>query len=456
MSVPDQPVELLSCSWPRPVAQQERVWLSEPEWDAPSMTSLPEAHWQRIENEGYWAIDWRSHFRSGLAMGNPGISGEMRGFHVVFRIRVNQTGRLIFWDDDGSVIRRNDSVVHEDRSAHLLARSEIDVIEGEVLDVAQWQVVGEWIWAARIEANGSEASREIGALLPYLDSVQRRLANPDGPPLKLYTHGRAALRAAVALYSMVLNGFAPSKVLLFGEHQWPPRAREIFSATLPFAEVVSTSDVRLRIQEYGGPNLVNLADRAWFVLKTCIALLSPPPEFCLIDDDVFVLSPVDDAVHAFSTADLVFAPDTDHSREYVASWGWMHGRPPPAPIGTFNAGLYFARPIATSELIARYALRVAPYRLTPWMWEQGFIASLYANARFVELPTQRYFYPLFDGLPGGLAGYDYARNPCGFASIHFGGLDEKPSDDLVMSLLPGILGHGSGSANGLIAAVASR
>ena len=74
-------------------------------------------------------------------------------------------------------------------------------------------------------------------------------------------------------------------------------------------------------------------------------------------------------------------------------------------------------------------------------------AALFAGDRTLELSTQRYFYPLFDGLPGGILGYDYARNPCGFASVHFGGLVEKPGDTVALFLAPEILNHVAGNGH---------
>lgn len=69
------------------------------------------------------------------------------------------------------------------------------------------------------------------------------------------------------------------------------------------------------------------------------------------------------------------------------------------------------------------------------------MATQYAHESFYQLPTQRYFYPYFDGLPGGILGCDYAHNPCEFASMHFGGLAEKPSETVALMLAPHILGR---------------
>ena len=64
---------------------------------------------------------------------------------------------------------------------------------------------------------------------------------------------------------------------------------------------------------------------------------------------------------------------------------------------------------------------------------------LFAHNPTRPLPTQRYFYPVFDGMPGGFLDYDYARNPCGFASVHFGGVSPKPADQAMLALAPDVL-----------------
>jgi hypothetical protein len=44
-----------------------------------------------------------------------------------------------------------------------------------------------------------------------------------------------------------------------------------------------------------------------------------------------------------------------------------------------------------------------------------------------------------------MLGYDYAANPCGFASVHFGGLAEKPTDSVARLLAADILGRSPGA-----------
>jgi len=90
-------------------------------------------------------------------------------------------------------------------------------------------------------------------------------------------------------------------------------------------------------------------------MKACVGLLDGPEEFGLVDDDLFVLDPVDDALEAFGRHDLVFIPDCDHAREYHRTWGAVFrqsaggalqrgallvppGRRPPAAGGAHGAG----------------------------------------------------------------------------------------------------------------------
>ena len=439
----DPPFDLLTCSWPRPVEHSDGFWRSEPEWETPAMPVRPQPRWRLIDGELCWTIDWREFFRDGLTIDDASCSGEMRGFHIVSLLRVNESGTLVFWDDDGSVIFRNGELVHADKSAHPLTRGAIEVRAGDRLTVAQWQLGGDWLWGARVADADRRLSVPTDILHFHREAVAARLGQPTGPPLKIYCDGRSPVRTVVAVYSLIMNGYSPSEVLLYGEHQWSAERRQFFAEIFPFATVVPTTSVLRQIHLTRVPALANRALRHWFVFKACVGLLCPPFEFSLVDDDVFVLDRVDDALTAFRECDLVYTPDTDHTSEYVKTWGWLNGHAKPRAIGTFNAGLYWMRVLDEPRRIASLMLRVVPDRLQPWQWEQGLIANLFATRNVYQLPTQRYFYPLFDGLPGGMLGYDYEQNPCGFASIHFGGLSEKPSETLSLNLAPAILGRSS-------------
>jgi hypothetical protein len=402
----------------------------------------PQPSWEKIDGELCWTIDWRKHFRGGLKPYEPQLGGEMRGFHIIFTLHINGSGKLLFWDDDGCIIRRCGEVVHCDRSAHSPRCSSLDVTAGDYLEIAQWQLDNDWLWGARLIPEENTHVGAVDLLLPYLDLVCQRLRRPEGPPLKLYTDARVPVRMVVGLYSLILNGYAPSKILLYGDNQWDHQKREMFSTLLPFAEIVPTEQVSSRIHSYGGKELEEMARQFWWVMKTLIALLCPPGEFCLMDDDIFVLDNLNDGLKAFQQYDLVFAPDTDHGSEYLAHWGWMNQQAKSLRTGRFNAGLYWMRNTHDPHKVASEALRLRPDGLSSFIWEQGFIASLYALKNIMPLPSQRYFFALFDGLPGGKLGYDYRLNPCGFSMVHFGGLFNKPTDAETLFLAREILERG--------------
>jgi hypothetical protein len=363
--------------------------------------------------------------------------GEMRDSYIVFRVRVQQGGKFVFWDDDGSIIRRKGKVIHEDRSAHAFRATKLELDAGDELEIAQWQHVGQWLWGA--EARVPSTAHNGDALNPYVPLVQRRLGGANGPPLKVFTNGRHPLRVVTSIYSLVLRGYSPSAVFLFGEVQWVDAARAFFERFLPFAHIVRDADFRNRIRQIGGHALEELACRYWWVMKTAVALFHPPNEFCMMDDDVFILDDLKEALEAFERCDLVYEPDEDHTSSYRRSWGWMLiGKP--LPTGRFNAGLYWMRTTNNPHNTPGLCLRVHPRTASAWEWEQGFIAALYASRAVRELPARRFFYPLVDGIPGGLLGYDYNENPSGFASVHFGGLSTKPDDPVMRHMVSEVLG----------------
>jgi len=433
----EAPFAFLRCSWPRAAQSDGAAWTSEPEWSAPWMPSAPRPSWQWLNGEFCWTIDWAEFFSGGIRT-RRGYPGEMRGFHVIFELSIVRDGELVFWDDDGCVVRRNGHVIHADRRAHRLRRHCLPVQAGDRLKIAQWQRRGGWLWGARMQRPGGKPDAEPADLLTsHLPRVASRLRCPDGPALKIFSHGRSPLRMAVAVYSCILNGYSPAGVYLFGEHQWTPHTRQLITRLLPFAIIVPTADVLRHLRSLGQPALTERAIRHWYVMKACVSLLCAPAECCCMDDDVFVLGPVDDALAAFSTHDLVYAPDMDHGDGYRATWSHLIGEENPLSTARFNAGLYWVRVKASASSVAAVAAQAPP--TAPHYWEQGLIAATYARAPNLQLPSSRYFYPAFDGLPGGVHGYDYAANPCQFASIHFGALRKKPTDADTAVLLADIL-----------------
>lgn len=443
--MPEHPFDVISCSWPRAVEASGLRWVSAPEWDAPPMPSVPQPRPQIINGEECWTINWREFFKGDVRSSCEG--GEMRGFHVVFRVRVNGGGRLFFWDDDGSFIRRDGELIHADPEAHAAARHDVEVRAGDVLEVAQWQLDGDWLWGARLSP-ADTFDETLRLLTPFLERVQRRLRDPDGPTLKMYFSGRTPARTVLGIYSLILNGYSPSRVIVYGEDQWPGRSRRLFEALLPFAEVVPAARVSERIVDLGGEELSRMA-RHWFVMKACVYLFFEPNEFCFMDDDMFVLAPLREALGRFEDYDLVYQPDADHGEGYLKLWRWLYAGEASLPTGRINTGLFLLRHKEDPRRLAAEMLRVTPENRMPWHWEQGYIACRFGAGKSFELPSQRYFYPIFDGLPGGIMGYDYARNPCGFVSLHFGGLANKPTDEAALVLAPSILGRHEGEARPL-------
>src|ERR1043166_7901185 len=434
----EKPFDILTCSWPRGVTVAERRWLSEPEWDAPLMPSAPQPRWCDYNGQRCWVVYWREVFSRDLVPWHGCLTGEMRGFHVVFRVRVNGSGRLSFWDDDGSFIRRNGALIHADREAHQLMRHEIEVSAGDQLEIAQWQLNNDWMWGAQLIPTRDAAAEARLLLSRYLEKVEHRLREPNGPPLKTFIEGYAPARTVLCLYSMILNGYSPARVILYGEHQWSDESRRLFDALLPFAEVVPTVQLKERIEQLGGAWLAE-PNRPWFVLKACAGLLCEPTEFCLMDDDVFILEPLDEALRAFESCNFVYMPDAEYGIYYRNLWGHLYQGAEPMLTGRTNTGLFLLRNAHDPRKLATELLDVNPHGHSACMWEQGYFACRFGNEKTCELPRERYFYPYCDGLPGGILHYDYARNPCGFVSLHFGSLINKPTDSVALVLAPEIL-----------------
>jgi hypothetical protein len=439
----EPPYEVLRCSWPRPAIHENGRWISEPEWNAPALPYLPQPNWEMIDGRPAFAIDWRETFRRGVRHPPNATCGDLSGFHVVFEIRVCADGRLSFWDDDGCVIRLGGNVVHCDRTAHALRRSEIEVRAGTRLCIAQWQCVNEWVWAASFCAVLDQPDCEE-SVLRHRDAVDDFLTRPNGPPLRVFSRGDAPVRTALAIYSMILNGYRPSQVELFGEHQWDSGAREFFEAMLPAARIHSTGTLLQSWRALGGAPLARFAQQHWFVMKACLGLLSPPGEFCLMDDDVFVLDAVNDALGFLQRCDAVFTPDTNHGAAYLDVWGGLFGNaalsPDRLPTARMNTGLLWLRPVQDSASLAALILQGRQtVGIGAWAWEQGLFANVYAHRQVHQLSSARYLLPLWEGLPRGVLGYDYRNNPCGFAAIHFAGLWNKPSNAAAAWLAPQIL-----------------
>ncbi|HKV11215.1 MAG TPA: hypothetical protein VJ725_23945 [Thermoanaerobaculia bacterium] len=382
-------------------------------------------------------VDWRDLFARPIQVHVGHRTGEMKEFHVVFRLRAERSGTLVFFDDDGCIIRRNGEVVHEDRDAHPLQRHEIEVSAGDRLEIAQWQLNGDWQWAGRIEPAPPSLRRDVELFAPYRPLVEEAFRSPNGPPLKTYFAAAQPVCTALAIHSLILNGYRPERVLVFGDSQWDAERRRAVEALLPFAEVVPTEAV-LETAQALDPGLPAIARSCWAAMKLCVGLLHPPLDYCFLDDDVFILDRMDEAIRRFEDHDLVYAPDCNHGESYRRIWKFADDV---LPTGDINTGIVFVRNRHDRAGQGKALVENPPHAHPAWLWEQGFVATDFAHDRTCSLPTSEYFYPIFDGLPGGLSEYDWAANPCGFVTVHFGGLQRKPSDEDCRALFHDILGR---------------
>src|SRR5581483_5940047 len=186
------PFETISCAWPRPVAQENGHWVSEPEWQAPQMPAVPQAYPEYLDDAWYWTIFWSDFFRLDIPSAMSKFS-QMRDFHTVFRIKIKIDGYLIVRDDDGCIIRRGENILHSNRQSEHPSWAKIAVTAGENLEIAQWHHTNLWAWGAYIvpfeDARQARFSPDpLNSLLPYLPEVQRRLSQPEGPPVKIFTN----------------------------------------------------------------------------------------------------------------------------------------------------------------------------------------------------------------------------------------------------------------------------
>lgn len=425
----EQPYDLIACSWPQLAESTDGRWTSLPRWDAPVMPWLPQPRWDMREGIPLWGIDWRAFFLNMLPQPQ---GGQMRERQIAFQIKMRRSGDLVVWCDEDSMIRRVGEILIDGRSADGETRHEFRVREGDLLEIVSWQTAGEWWWMAGFVPPKLSTADRLTILEPLGELAARRLAQPDGPPLKMLTDGRHPYRVALTVYSAILNGYAPSEVLIYGSHQWSDAARSIIDRLLPFATVVPIEDTCARLERLGGPDLPRLALTHWWVMQACVSLLEPPSEFCYVDDDIFILDRLDDALAAFADHDLVFQVDrADWSAAYQDCWRDVLPHAVPMATGEINAGFHVLRHVFEPTDVAQAMLRV-PAETTSWVWVQGLIASLYADANVRRLPPARYPFVPTDGVPNGFIGYDYADNPCGFASLHF---DPGPGYDKANNLV---------------------
>ncbi len=411
------PYEIIWCSWPRPAEVEGGRWTSDPEWDAPEMTSHPGQCLEWVAGHWRWVLDWSGFLHSSLIQVDR-LQRDLRGFHAVWRLRMRYSGTLVV-PDGGSWIRCDGRVLHCQRRLDMPGECEVRVRAGEVLEVAQVHGEGRWRWWAGLQDEGPDNATEDPAVImlqPYLARASAQLNGALGPPLKVFSDGRAPLRLIVAIYSMILNGgCAPVEVYLFGEHQWDDRTRALVARLLPFARVVATTTVLERLHHLGGPQLVKLANSFPEALTSAILKLYPPHEFCAMDDQVLILGSVVEAINAHMKHDYVLPHITTRRTASVFSW----------------------QKIPTEKHLLAEKLLAIPVAL----WEHGLAEASLISPSIAWLDQRRYIHALHDGLPGGLSGYDYANNPCGFVAITSRALaqSDELTDGAILSRIEAIL-----------------
>jgi len=359
----------------------------------------------------------------------------MHQFGVVFRIRVNADGKLVFTSPGHCAIRRGDLCVFEGVSD---PEGSIDARAGDILDIAVAHGPDQWSWGAKIQPV-TNAGWELMNI--HLPRVQARLREPTGPPLKIFTDARDPIRTVISIYSMIVNGYSPSKVYIYGDYQWTPFAQSVLAPFLPFATVVPLTKIRDQISQVSPSRLADGAQDHWFVMKSCVSLLCDPLDFCMMDDDLFILKPIAGPQALSQKHDFVFVPENGNAMLYRSIWSDVFPDVPLTQTARLNTALYWLHMRKDRKVAADLMLRGLGKLEAKWAWEQGFYAHLFANDPILELPSELYWYPFFCGLPGGMLGYDYANNPCGFTMVHFGGDVPKPTDNEALQLMPQILGR---------------
>jgi hypothetical protein len=156
------------------------------------------------------------------------------------------------------------------------------------------------------------------------------------------------------------------------------------------------------------------------------------------------------ALAAIRSHDSAFAQDIGLGQDYLRDWSGVVPRQAPLSTGSGNAWLTWQWQLHDYTRIAHAILESTQINfgtedprlnMPIRVWKQVLIEVPYADGSVWPLPSERYPALKLDGLPGGMFGYDYGRNPCGFAAIHFaGGWPARPTDLVTRVLAPAILG----------------
>lgn len=418
------PYDLLSCSAPIAASGDGVIWSSAPVWDAPQITPVVQPVWNADAEIPSYTTDINRLVDHASPRPSGGISSPWLNHHVIMRIRLRRTGDLVLRTSSACVIRHAGRVVAEQRRSHALAADPIvlNLVDGDVLDIALW--CGKDGWSLAVDA--APISPDIPSLDVYLPAVLRRLESPDGPPLVLTTDGLMPNRLALAVYSLILNGFAPSAVEIYGEHRWPELQRQRINELLPFARIVPTTQFRQRVRDSAGPTLDRPLDED-VVFDTAVLLLGGGPEACCITDDLVVLEPLTGALKQFRGADLVGCTTTTPAD--LQPWIDLLDFDEPSAAAHLAFDLFFRRATADPADLLLDLVSLTPYeaqeaandpaRMDISTWQRSAIAFCFSDAAIASLPTGTLPDPA-DTPPGGPFGYDLTTNPDRRIALRFG------------------------------------
>ncbi len=235
----------------------------------------------------------------------------------------------------------------------------------------------------RINVDGPAPARSLSEHLPR---VLESLRYPNGPELWFFTDGESPHRALTAVYGIILNGYSPNGITLFGSHHWDDHARREFTALAPFATVAQSDLVFATIEQAMGRGLAAEARRRVEVERIAAPLVWPGGECCVAGDDVFVLNGVDDALRTAREHDLVIIADAETAPDPPKAGLFRSSR----GLHKFPGSLYWVRRHVDSTRIAKVAALLSS-DAAPWPDRvYAMVALLYAGRPTALLPADRY------------------------------------------------------------------
>jgi hypothetical protein len=310
--------------------------------------------------------------------------------------------------------------------------------------------IREEIVTSSLQAEGMLDLAEIAHLLtPLAAAAAGRMVIPNGPTVAVYSDGTSPVRTAIAIYSLVLNGYAPHSVKVFGEHRWSEGTKAFFQASLPFAEIPATEELRSAIRRAGDKALERMIAENDFGLRAAMALFVSNDEMCILEDDVVIIDGLDEGVNRLRTHDLVYAPANDKGRQFRMRWPTVRKLPTALIAADFGGGLYWLRPTSHPALIAEYILQLAvPSGGEPDSdWLNGLIALSYARYDVWKLPEHLHTnaatvsgdtHEQQAQLREKLLSYDYQHNPMRLCSICLDSPLRPLSDREALALVPSL------------------